>query len=304
VAGQLIASKDVAPVNPNLVDGYKKLEPRLRNLLKRGGTVYGVPYVWGANLLMYDTRSVQPAPTSWAALFDPDQAEKHSGRLVMRDSPLAIAEAALYLRDKDRKLKISDPYSLTRKQLDAAARVLAEQRPHVRMYWELPADSISAFASEVGSDGEMGRAVLGEVWPYQADVLSRAGKQVQGVAPSEGVTGWMNSWMTGARGEHPNCMYQWLQWTASPDVQQQIAEWSGVAPANPQACSGDRLRAAFCNAYHVHDRDYLDKVVFAHTPSKVCGAEGDEDKGRRDCTDYAEWTKAWYDATLGGKRVP
>ncbi|GLZ11236.1 spermidine/putrescine ABC transporter substrate-binding protein [Actinomadura sp. NBRC 104425] len=295
VAGRLIDSKDVAPVNTGLVDNYRKLEPRLRNLLKRDKTVYGVPYVWGSNLLMYDTRSAQPAPSSWAALFDPAQARRYSGRLVMRDSPLAIAEAALYLRGTDRDLGIDDPYSLTREQLEAAKRVLARQRPHVKMYWELPADSVSAFAG--------GEAAVGQVWPYQVDVLSRAGKSVRGVAPSEGVTGWMNAWMIGARAEHPNCMYQWLQWTATPDVQQQIAEWSGVAPANPQACDGDRLRAAFCNAYHVGDRDYLDKVIFAHTPSRQCGTSGGAE-GRRDCTDYAEWTEAWFEATKGGKRVP
>ena len=42
-------------------------------------------------------------------------------------------------------------------------------------------------------------------------------------------------------------MYQWLQWTSSPDVQQQVAEWTGVAPANPRRCSGDRLKPGFCS---------------------------------------------------------
>ncbi|MFF5259305.1 ABC transporter substrate-binding protein [Actinomadura viridis] len=288
VAGRLIANDHVAPVNPDLVEGYKKLEPRLRNLLKRDGKVYGVPYVWGSNLIMYDTRAVPGAPSGRSALFDPAQAKRYSGRLIMRDSPLSIAEAALYLRGEDRKLKISDPYALTRKQLDAAAKVLAAQRPHVGAYWETPADAVSAFAG--------GDAVLGQVWPYQVDVLTRAGKPVQGVAPSGGVTGWMNAWMIGARGEHPSCMYQWLQWTASPDVQQQVAEWSGVAPANPQACTGDRLRAAFCSAYRVGDRDYLDKVIFAYAPSRICGG-GQREDTERDCTDYAEWTQAWIKAT-------
>jgi putative spermidine/putrescine transport system substrate-binding protein len=291
-AGGLIEAKAVAPVNPNLVEGYKKLQPRLRDLLKKDGKVYGVPYVWGSNLVMYDTRAVDSAPSSWAALFDPAQARKNSGKLVIRDSPLTIAEAALYLRSKNRKLKISDPYSLTRRQLDEVTRILVRQRPHVKEYWELPADAVSAFAG--------GGAAVGQVWPYQVDVLTRAGKPVQGVVPDGGVTGWMNAWMIGARAQHPNCMYQWLQWTASPDVQQQVAEWSGVAPANPQACTGDRLRAAFCNAYRVSDRDYLDKVIFAHTPSRECGA-GNEDEtdagGRRDCTDYTEWTRAWIQAT-------
>ncbi|WP_131740432.1 extracellular solute-binding protein [Actinomadura roseirufa] len=284
VAGQLIADHQATPVNTSLVDGYKKLEPRLRALLKRDGKYYGVPHVWGSNLLMYDTRAVQ-APDSWAALFAPEETRRYSGRLIMRDSPLSIAEAALYLKGRDRKLKITDPYSLTAKQLAAAGRVLAKQRPHVKRYWETPSDAVSAFAG--------GEAVLGEAWPYQVDVLTRASKPVQGVVPSEGVTGWMNAWMIGARVQHPNCMYQWLQWTASPDVQQQVAEWTGVAPANPQACSGDRLKPGFCSAYHVGDRAYLDKVVFAHTPAKECGGDSD----RSDCTDYAEWTKTWIEST-------
>lgn len=284
VAGRLVEENQAVPINPDLVDGYKKLEPRLRKLLERDGKHYGLPYVWGSNLLMYDTRAVPP-PAGWAALFDPAQARRYSGKIVMRDSPLAIAEAALYLKGRQRKLKIRDPYSLTPAQLAAAGRVLARQRQYVGEYWDLPADAVSAFAG--------GRAVLGQAWPYHADVLNRASRPVQGVIPSEGATGWMDAWMIGARVQHPNCMYQWLQWTASPDVQQQVAEWTGVAPANPQACSGDRLKSGFCAAYHVGDRRYLDKIVFAHAPSKTCGGESDE----KDCTDYAEWTRTWIQAT-------
>ena len=284
VAGQLIAEKRVTPVNTDLVDGFKKLEPKLRRLLRRDGTQYGVPYVWGSNLLMYDVRTVPP-PASWAALFDPDRAGRHSGKLIMRDSPLAIAEAALYLKHARPKLKIDDPYALTPKQLEAAGRVLAAQRPHVWEYWERPAGAVSAFAG--------GRAVLGQAWPYHVDVLTRASRPVQAAVPAEGVTGWMDAWMIGPRVEHPNCMYQWLQWTASPDVQQQVAEWTGVAPANPQACSGDRLKPGFCAAYHVGDRDYIDRVVFAHAPTKAC----DGGSGKKGCTDYAEWKKTWIEAT-------
>ncbi|TDC87930.1 ABC transporter substrate-binding protein [Actinomadura sp. 7K507] len=288
VAGQLIAEGQVTPVNTDLVDGFKKLEPELRGLLRRDGRQYGVPYVWGSNLLVYDTRAVPP-PASWAALFDPEAGAaatgRTSGKLIMRDSPLAIAEAALYLKGKRPKLKIRDPYSLTPEQLKAAGRVLAVQRPHVEEYWERPADAVSAFAG--------GRAMLGQAWPYHVDVLTRASRPVQGVVPSEGVTGWMDAWMIGARVEHPNCMYQWLQWTASPDVQQQVAEWTGVAPANPQACSGDRLKPGFCGAYHVGDRDYLDKVIFAHAPTRDC--DGDSDKN--DCTDYAQWRRTWIEST-------
>jgi putative spermidine/putrescine transport system substrate-binding protein len=280
VAGQLIAAKQVVQINSDLVDGYKDLQPRLRGLLKRGAKVYGVPFVWGSNVLMYDPKVVQPAPTSWSALFDPAEAKKYAGRLVVRDGPLTIADAALYLKFHDRKLGISDPYELTSKQLGAATEVLRKQHRYVKSYWTHPSDAISAFAS--------GDAVIGEVWPYHVDVLQRAGRSIEGVTPKEGVTGWSDSWMIGARAEHPNCMYQWLNWMTSPDVQQQVSEWDGVAPANPQACSQYRLNPEFCTTYHVNDRAYLDKVLFAHTPGKECG--------RHVCTDYAQWTQAWGEA--------
>ncbi len=31
----------------------------------------GMPLVIGANVLVYDTREVTPAPDSWGAMFDP-----------------------------------------------------------------------------------------------------------------------------------------------------------------------------------------------------------------------------------------
>lgn len=281
-AGRLIEGGHIAPLNPDLIDGYKRLEPRLRTLLKHDGKVFGVPFVWGSDLLMYDQRAVQPPPSGWSAVFDPAEARRYGGRIIMRDTPLTLAEAALYLKSRRKSLDITDPYALTRDQLDAAAKAVRAQRPHVKSYWRQPADAVSAFAG--------GEAVLGEVWPYQLDVLSRAGHPVAGVVPREGATGWAGSWMIGSRVENPNCMYQWLKWTASPDVQQQVAEWAGVAPANPEACVGDRLKSTFCAAYHVGDRAYLNKVIFARTPAKDCGG------GRRDCTDYAEWARAWQEA--------
>jgi putative spermidine/putrescine transport system substrate-binding protein len=281
IAGELITSKQVVPINTDLIDGYKDLEPALRSQLTVKGKRYAVPFTWGANLLMYDPRTVRPQPDSWGALFDPAQARKYSGHLVVRDSPLTLGDAALYLRAHNRKLKIKDPFALTPKQLAAAAALIAEQRPMVKTYWLNPSDAIAAFAT--------GEAALGQVWPYQVDVLSRSGRPVVGVTPREGVTGWMDAWMMSTRADHPNCMYQWLNWTSSAEVQQQVAEWDGVAPANPDACARDRLRPQFCTAYHVGDRAYLSKVMFARMPAASCA-------GSKSCADYADWNRAWQDA--------
>ena len=181
IAGKLITDRQVVPINTDLIDGYKDLEPALRSQLTVKGKHYAVPFTWGANLLMYDSRTVRPQPDSWAAIFDPAQAKKYSGHLVVRDSPLTLGDAALYLRAHNRKLKIKDPFALTPKQLAAASAVVAKQHPMVKTYWLNPSDAIAAFAT--------GEASLGQVWPYQVDVLSRSGRPVVGVTPREGVTG-------------------------------------------------------------------------------------------------------------------
>lgn len=284
IAGQLIADRQVAPVNADLVDGYKNLEPALRAQLTRGARHYGVPFTWGVNLLLYDQRAVHPAPDSWAALFDPAAAAKYGGRLVVRDSPLTLGDVALYLKAHNRRLHIKDPFALTPKQLAAAEAVMTKLRPSVKTYWKNAADGIAPFA-----DGE---AALGQGWPYQADVLSRSGRPITGVTPREGVTGWMDAWMLGVRADHPNCMYQWMSWAVSPEVQEQVAEWDGAAPADPDACGRDRLSPQFCSAYHVGDRSYLGRVWWARTPTGDCSGDGKGDH----CTDYAGWTTAWRNA--------
>ncbi len=88
--------------------------------------MYGVPHGYGANLLMYNTEVVDPAPTSWGAVFD--DAGTYTGKVTAYDSPIYIADAALYLMKTQPDLGIEDPYALDADQLAAAVDLLKEQR--------------------------------------------------------------------------------------------------------------------------------------------------------------------------------
>ena len=41
-------------------------------LVKNGGKVYGVPFPWGQNPLLYDKTAFKTVPDSWSILWDPN----------------------------------------------------------------------------------------------------------------------------------------------------------------------------------------------------------------------------------------
>ena len=91
------------------------------------GNVYGVPYMYGPNFLMYNTDVVTPAPTSWDITFEPElngAPNPYAGKITAYDSAIYIADAAMYLMAHNPDLGITDPYELTQEQLDAATELL------------------------------------------------------------------------------------------------------------------------------------------------------------------------------------
>ena len=87
---RLIDGGDVAPVNTDLLENYGDIYDGLKDQPYNSvdGQMYGAPHGRGANLLMYDTEDVNPAPTSLSAVFDPAEASKYSGKVTAYDSPI------------------------------------------------------------------------------------------------------------------------------------------------------------------------------------------------------------------------
>lgn len=288
VAGQLISTGRIAPLNGRLIPGYTAISPVLRAqpAVMSRGSIYGLPYLWSSYLLGYGTRSVRPPPRTWAALFDPRSAARHAGKITLPDTPLTIALAALYLRSARPALHITDPYELTRQQFDAATGLLKRVRPSITRYYWQNSDVIAGLAS--------GSTVLGAVLPRQVEVLMRAGRQVAGIEPAQGTTGSADFWLMNARARHPNCLYRWLAWSITPGVQQQAAAWNGIVPVNPAACGG--FGRQLCRPGHVGGRAFLSKVAFAHIPRSGCG------NGRQACAAWTAWINAWRPVVRGAPR--
>src|SRR5439155_1731584 len=145
---RLIYGHDIAPVNVNLVKPWKQFFPAFQSPLNNTvkGVHYGISLQFGPNVLMYNTKLVKPAPTSWASIYDP----KYRGKVTVPDNPIQIADAALYLSKAQPSLGITDPYELNSKQFSAAVALLKKQRPLIKKYWVLASDEAQLFKSGNG----------------------------------------------------------------------------------------------------------------------------------------------------------
>jgi putative spermidine/putrescine transport system substrate-binding protein len=258
---RLIKSGAVAPLDKSKLTNFNDLAPQLQSpsFNTVDGKNYGLSFMWGANVLIYNKDKVKTAPTSWADLYDP----KYKGKITVPDNPIQIADVALQFGGAQK------PYALSQDQLDAAKKKLTEQRPLVRKYWVLATDFESLFKS--------GDAVIGAGWPLMTNDLKKAGMNVGEVLPKEGVTGWSDSWMLSNKAKHPICAYKWMNYVTSPQTQAKVADVTAYSPANQKTC--EVVGEQRCKDLHIRDEKYYSTIKYWETPVAP--------------TNYRQWSDAW-----------
>lgn len=280
----------VQPINTLLVPNYNAIDIRLRRALWHyvGGVHYGVPFQWAPNWLMYDTRVFDTPPTSWSAVLEPQawpDGKDNQGRVQAYGGAMQIADAALYLRYRERDLHIMNPYQLDDKQYTAALDLLRRQQPLVQGYWLDADEQIEAFSR--------GSAVAAVSWPYQADRLVAGKRPVAGVIPEEDATGWVDTTMLSAQAKHPNCAYRWMQWSVETRVQGDVAAAFGTVPVVTAACEGnEKLGPEGCKK---HGADEFERIWFWRAPENTCETA----LGR--CVPYDRWVTDYAALTGSGQ---
>ena len=285
-SNRLISAGAVQPINLNLIPNYADVFEGLKNKPHNtvDGVAYGVPHGRGANLLMWNTDQVTPAPDSWSIVWEPDSewADQVAGTVTAYDSPIYIADAAVYLMATQPELDIRNPYALDETQFEAAVDLLRQQRELIGRYWALYTDEIAAF--------QAGDSTVGTTWQVIANVLQGGDPPapVEVTLPVEGSTGWSDTWMLSSQAAHPNCGYLFMNHIISPEVNAAATEYFGEAPANSKACELT-TNPDHCEIFHATDEAYFENVWYWSTPQAQCL------DGRTDvvCKDYSEWTQAW-----------
>ena len=300
-SNRLIAGGDVGAVDPTLFpslsDVIAPLSPTTGTNNSHyvvDGNIYGVPYMYGPNFLMYNTKVVKPVPTSWDITFEPTingAANPYAGKVTAYGGAIFIADAAMYLKAHNPDLGITDPYELTSTQLDAVVTLLKGQKPLVGKYWSAYTDEIDGFVN--------GSMVAGTAWPVNL-TYAKADAPVAAVIPSEGVTGWADTWMISANAPHPNCMLKWMGYTLQPEVQASVGLWYGAAGSNTKSCDliakgygkGGAQIVQTVEYSYCGDAGFLNSIYLWKTPTSDCG-----DSRGLTCEDYSVWQQKWTEIT-------
>jgi putative spermidine/putrescine transport system substrate-binding protein len=277
---RLIYGGDVKPMNTSLIPDWANFQDKFKappfNTIN--GIHYGISLQWGPNTLLYNTQKFPVAPTSWSVIYD----SQYKGLITVPDNPIQIADAALYLSKTQPNLGITDPYELTQTQFDATVNLLKQQRPLIKAYWAGNADEETVFTN--------GDVLVGAAWPLMTNDLKKANVPVADTIPTEGATGWADTWMLATKAPHPNCAYMWTKYVSTPHVQAQQALSFGETPVNTLACAEMDAQAGggTCHAFHADaPGSYFDSIKFWKTPIADCG------NGSLTCKTYAEWQAAW-----------
>jgi putative spermidine/putrescine transport system substrate-binding protein len=285
---RLVAGKRVQPINTALIPSWSTIDERLQNAPWHtvADVHYGTPYVWGPNVLMYNTSVFKEAPKSWNVVFEemtlPD-GKSNKGRVQAYDGPIHVADAANYLMAHKPELGIKSPYELNEEQYKAAIELLRVQRTLVGRYWHDAMIQIDDFKNE--------GVVASGSWPFQVNLLAAEKQPIASTIPEEGATGWADTTMLHADAVNPNCAYMWMEHSLSPKVQGDVSAWFGTVPSVPAACKGNALLTD--EGCKTNGFENFDKIKFWKTPVSKCDSQGE-------CVPYYRWVSD-YIGVIGGR---
>lgn len=153
---------------------------------------YTIPYQAGTDAIVYNAKTVQNPPKSWADLWNPE----YAGRMVFIDDSRVIIGVTLLTLGYD--INTRDP-----NQLNEAKEKLKQLIPNVKLF-----DSDSPKTALIAGDVDLGITWTGEAYLAQQEV-----PEITYVYPEEGAILWQDNWAMPANAPHPDAAYAWLNYT-------------------------------------------------------------------------------------------
>jgi spermidine/putrescine-binding protein len=223
VATSIAAAGLAAPLDLSRIPSYNELSPQLTllPLVRIKGQVYGVPFMWGPDPIIYDTTAFPQPPDSWSVFWDP----KYKGKVSVWDDLSTVYMAAQVLGFD--KPDPSQLYNLSDEQLEAVKKKLLELKPNIRKMWSTGGELTNLFENH--------EIVIAMGWPLNTADLKKAGFPVGESIPRENTTGWIDHLMITSGSDNKDLAYRFLEYMVEAKTQKLVTDKTHYVPANPQA---------------------------------------------------------------------
>ena len=249
VAASIVRAGLAAPLDLSKIPAYSQLSAKLRdsNIVKLNNQVYGVPFVWGPNPLLYDTTAFAKAPDSWSVLWD----AKYRGKVSVWDELSTIYMAAQVLGYD--KPDPSQLYNLSDAQLEAVKKKLIELKPNIRKMWATGGELTNLFQNH--------EVVIAMGWPLMTNDLRKLNFPIGETIPRENTTGWIDHLMITAASSNKELAQAFLAYMVEAQTQKKVSDVTHYTPANPGAAQF--LSADEKKILHLDDPDaYMQRIYF------------------------------------------
>ena len=248
VATSIAAAGLAAPLDLSKLPSYNQLSTKLTSLplVRVNGQVYGAPFMWGPNPLIYDTTVFPQSPPSWNVLWD----ARYRGKISVWDDLSTVYMAAQILGyDKP------DPgqlYNLSDEQLEAVKKKLLELKPNVRKMWATGGELTNLFQNH--------EVVAAMGWPLMTNQLRKINYPVGETIPQENTTGWIDHLMITAGSENKELAHKFIEFMIEAQTQKKVTDVTGYTPANPTAAQ--YMTPEEVNNLHLDDVDNYQKRIY------------------------------------------
>jgi spermidine/putrescine-binding protein len=248
VATSIAAAGLALPLDLSKIPSYSQLSPQLTSLtlVRINEQVYGVPFMWGPDPLIYDTTAFPKTPDTWSILWDP----KYRGKVSVWDDLSTVYMTAQILGfDKPDPSKL---YNLTDEQLDAVKKKLLELKPNIRKMWSTGGELTNLFQNH--------EVVAAMGWPLMTNQLRKINFPVGETIPKENTTGWIDHLMITAGSENKELAHKFLEYMVEAEIQKKVTDVTGYTPANPHAAqymTPDEIKSL-----HLDDVDSYQKRLY------------------------------------------
>ncbi len=221
----------------------EQFQPEFLSIVRKNttldGQVYGLPYLWGTDGLVADSKHAKIA--DYPDLCRPDLKGKTAVRLK-RPTLMAFA----FAEGKDPFALYGDPKAYAALMDQVGAKLIA-CKANIKFFYDNKDQLLNGFRS--------GEIVAAMMWDTGGWTLNRSNPDIKFIVPRSGALGWLDTFALPARGRNDAAAYAWINFTMRPENAARVVKSVGSfsAAMHTEALIDPRLKAQFLAAFPNND---------------------------------------------------